>query len=173
MVKKAPAKPTPKKRTTSQVGRKPPAKTPAKPKGKTYRDYSDEDKVAALGLLAWNKGNVLKTAKSLGIPESTIRKWIKEKADEPAIAAAVTAVKATISSLIEDSIRKALVAGDDKLKKATLPQIKDHIAMLTEKYQLINEKPTAIHGIQGNDKLARLAEILSVAKERKEEVSSK
>lgn len=45
----------------------------------SYRDYSPEFKADAISLVQANGGNVSKTAKDLGLTESTIRYWIEQE----------------------------------------------------------------------------------------------
>lgn len=39
------------------------------------RHYTDEDRAAALAALQGNRGNIKRTARDLGVPESTLRRW--------------------------------------------------------------------------------------------------
>lgn len=41
-----------------------------------YRGYSDDERSAAVALVAANAGNVNATATELGIPETTLRQWV-------------------------------------------------------------------------------------------------
>lgn len=43
----------------------------------TRRHYTDEDRATALAALAGNAGNVKRTARDVGVPESTLRIWAR------------------------------------------------------------------------------------------------
>ena len=115
---------------------------------KTKAVYSDKDKAAALTLLDFNKGNVNKSATALSIPESTLRKWEKERvAAKPAVIEPVEEFQGELSERFERSIRIALSRADDLLTVADLSDVRLYVEMMTDKLQLLNNRPTAIQGV--------------------------
>jgi transposase-like protein len=41
------------------------------------RRYSDQDRAAAVAAVTANGGNIQRTARQLGIPETSLRQWVK------------------------------------------------------------------------------------------------
>lgn len=139
---------------------------------KTYRDYSVQDKAAALAWLEANGGNVLKTSKELEVPQQTLRDWrdgkhidaeINEKRDEK---------KRELGELFEECCRlylqRAMDAGaidDTKGKDAVIAA-----ATAFDKHQLTKGGPTSINKdittLTEAEKQAKIEEIMERGRAR-------
>ena len=112
------------------------------------RGYSDEEKAAALACLDANGGNVYRTAGQLGIPDSTLDGWAKERGTSPAVPALRERKKGTLAEKFAEFAHKALDIANDDIggleKEKPLPRILA-AAAATDKHRLLTEKPTAIH----------------------------
>ena len=82
---------------------------------KKNRRYRDDEKAAALAALAANGGNVLRTAKLLGIPTQTITNWSKDAE----IIKLGELKKADLAVVLEATVRAMLGIVNDKSKRMT------------------------------------------------------
>lgn len=94
--------------------------------------YSDEELARLYVTLTVNEGNVKRTARDTGIPESTVRSWKQKwEAGEPP-----PSVEIAISDFVEDAERvrdKALVAVEEKIPLAKVGELTTLIGVLTDK----------------------------------------
>lgn len=125
------------------------------------RRYSDEERAAALAELEANGGNVTWTARELGVPESTLRRW----RDDPNMAAPAelrAQKKESLADMWEKVARQALAflgrAFDDydrhelerelplqDVKLTMAPKLATVAGIATEKHQLLTGGPTERH----------------------------
>lgn len=113
------------------------------------RDYSADDKAAALALVKMNSGNVTATAKQLGIPEPTLRSWVKNQAEDPDPDLELYAnrklgsIAEKFTNLIH-RITDAVTPQD--IQKASLTAKMTSVGILTDKLRVIDQPesdPTA------------------------------
>jgi transposase-like protein len=97
--------------------------------------YTDDDKVKVYVALAANEGMVKRTARETGIPESTVRRWKKEFAENPP---AIEDIERAVGNFVEDAdrvrgkalllIEKRIDAGDAKVN-----ELNNTVGILTDK----------------------------------------
>jgi len=142
----------------------------------------DHRKAEALAALDANGGNVNRTARQLGIPESTLRGWKKldeEQASTP-FAAQTREVrefreireekKAALADRLETIAHQIVDALGDKIPEANLQQAATSLGIITDKMQLLRNAPTAIHenrDVSEDDRAARIAELLERGRGRR------
>lgn len=138
--------------------------------GKNYRDYSAEDKAAALAWLDANEGNLLRASKDLKIPYSTLQSWRDGKAITEEITELCEGKKRDLADLFEEVARtyitRALDLGavdDTKGKDAVIAA-----ATATDKMRLLHEQPTSISkDVTDHTHEERIARILSLVESGK------
>jgi hypothetical protein len=78
------------------------------PATRPRREYSDDDKAAALTALAANNGNVKGTARLCGIPPKTLESWAKGKGLSPAVPPLCEFKKGTLAQKLESVLHLLL-----------------------------------------------------------------
>lgn len=120
------------------------------------RHYSDEDRAAALAVLASNGGNMTRSAREAGVPEATLRRWAA--APERAAPAALQGQKrADLADVFGDIVHRSLGLAGDALAyleampdaergKAALERLADLNRLAgtgVDKRQLLRGEPTS------------------------------
>lgn len=105
--------------------------------------YDDAAKAKAYVVLTANDGNIKRTARETGIPESTLRAWRTDwqndgppNLEDPVVAEAVTGFideAKEVRGLALDVIRKKLVLLQDNPKDVNVAQVTTLIGILTDK----------------------------------------
>lgn len=93
--------------------------------------YSEQTRAEALLAIEMNNGNVLQTANQLGMPESTLRKWVEE-ANLAKTCENVSDVVETSTTLLEQK-REDFIARLKVLRNATMSQFEQIIPDLKAK----------------------------------------
>jgi transposase-like protein len=105
--------------------------------------YTDEELARLYVTLASNEGNVKRTARDTGIPESTVRRWKTEwETNGPP---AVEAVEQAVSTFTEDAERvrnKALKAIEEKIPGAKVGELTTLVGVLDDKITRARGLPT-------------------------------
>lgn len=136
------------------------------PTKRPKRTYSAEDIGNALAVLKSNKGNLLRTAKELGIPRLTLREWEKNnRRDSPEVRQIQHEKEQDMLKLygnaertyLEQATRPEIVAktsGLDAMKAAGIAR---------DKQQILNGQPTSISAsvLSEDQRRLRLVEILT------------
>lgn len=135
--------------------------------GKT--SYSDREKAEALALVDANGGNVNETARMLGIPGSTVAKWVDGK--RPVNIDVVNMAKGKrlpLADALEDMVYVALDYLPKALGRANAQQIAISIGILTEKMLLLRGQATVIteNLLSDEAKAERVAILLEQARQR-------
>jgi transposase-like protein len=73
--------------------------------GRKKRQYSDEDKAAALAALDANGGNLSRTAKEFDIPKTTLIEWRDGRNQHPVVSDLRTVKKQSLAELFEEAAR--------------------------------------------------------------------
>ncbi len=99
--------------------------------------YTDKDKARAFALLETNGGNVKRTARDLGMPISTLRRW-RDEWDKDRMVPAAEDIVLAANDFLEDAERVrdlSLTVIEDKLQKGegTLAQVATVLGVLTDK----------------------------------------
>lgn len=139
------------------------------------RRYSDNDKAAALAALDANGGNVNRTAKQLGLAESTLRSWTQGRGTHEVVAELREVKKADLSDRLTDIAHAILDTLPKKLKDASAQQLATALGIVIDKKQLLEGKATDrtdLHVTSDEDRAARLAAIFDSARERRNRQSS-
>lgn len=110
--------------------------------------YNDEFRTGALLLLEAsgypdNQGGIVRTAKHLGIPESTLRGWWNGSRN-PVPAEMRAEKRAELHDLLETEIRSALKQMNSVRDSATYRDLGTVAAILIDKRQILTGKPTWI-----------------------------
>lgn len=125
--------------------------------------YTEDQKASALAALQANDGNVKKTAKFLGIPEPTLRKWKNGQHLSTTVVQKYDVKKADLADLYEQVTRDILASiSREDIATANLSARMTGAGIATDKMQLLREKPTAITGQYADPdaRRARIAELL-------------
>ncbi len=104
------------------------------------RHYSEEDKATALAVLAANNGDLRKTARDLGIPKSTLERWIYIQ--NTVVSAIADTKKKELSTELEELAYKIVGVMPDKLASANLQQLATSLGITIDKMQLLQGRPT-------------------------------
>ena len=75
---------------------------------KRKASYSDDEKASALTLLAVNNGNVKRTARTLGIPRSTLTAWAKARGTHARVTELCHLKKETLADKFEEVVQVML-----------------------------------------------------------------
>lgn len=113
--------------------------------------YSDEIKAETLALLDVNNGNVRKTSRQTGVPQSTIRDWRDGKGVVDAVAEIRARKKGEISDLIRDELEAIFEAMKSKRSEATYKELATAGGILIDKMQLLDGDPTSIEEFTWRD----------------------
>lgn len=132
-----------------------------------YRDYSVDDKAAALAWLSASGGNVRKASKELHMPRKTLEAWSKGNAASEEVGKLSQVKKKSLSELFEEVARLYLdraldlgAVGDTRGKDAVIAA-----ATATDKQLLLNGQPTQISkDVTDHSHQERAARILSLVK---------
>jgi transposase-like protein len=121
----------------------------------TKRRYSDEDRAAAVAAVTANGGNVQRTARQLGIPETSLRQWVKAER-HPEAAQMSVEKRGTLADEMERVVWKLVEGINDpeKVKAAPVQQLATAAGILVDKIRLLRGEPTAIDEHRDDDRLA-------------------
>lgn len=108
-------------------------------KGRRQRNYSDAEKVAALVVLDFCKGNTREAERRLGVPESTLREWANGRIPEEC-AETRAEKKADLADLLESTVIASLE--QKKADPARLSGIET--AAFIDKLLLLRGEPNSI-----------------------------
>jgi len=109
-----------------------------------YREYSTEDRLAALAALEANKGNAYKTAQLLDIPIQTLNSWKQDALSADSVE--VRQHKKSLADKFEDLAHKLVDVAPDFINadKTTLSMVATAAGIATDKAQLLRGQPTQI-----------------------------
>jgi transposase-like protein len=134
------------------------------------RRYSDEFRANALAALAANGGNTERTAKQLGVPESTLRAW-KAGDRHPEAAKECEKKKGPMADTLEAVAWQLLDALPAKIPDASLKETATAMGIAIDKARVLRGLPTdyTAHGLYdltklNDQQLADLERILSGAR---------
>lgn len=113
----------------------------------TRRVYTDEDRAAVLAELAVNDGNVKRTARALGIPVPTVRRWRDNWVREGVPPETSAALEVASNDFLEDAKRiqhKLLVVLEHKVDSGdvTTRDVSTALGILTDKIRAYQQVPT-------------------------------
>jgi len=106
------------------------------------RRYTDEEKATFLAALDANDGNVKRTARDCGIPESTLRGWKKSRGTNDAVAELRPQKKGELADALEDIAWKIIGVLPDKIDEASVRELATLLGVALDKHQLLLGKPT-------------------------------
>jgi transposase-like protein len=106
--------------------------------------YSDELKAETLAILDANNGNVRKTARQSGIPQSTIRDWRDGRGVTDSVTEIRAHKKGELSDLIRDELEAIFGAMNTKREAANYRELATAAGILIDKMQLLDGDPTSI-----------------------------
>lgn len=137
------------------------------------RSFSDNDKAAALAALDANGGNVLRTAKQLNVPRSTLQEWANGRVnhDVPELR---QRKKEDLASRLVEIAHQLIDAIPDKIYDANLQQVSTSLGIAVEKIQLLQGQATERseiidNGLSDSERAARIAALLDRARERRDQ----
>jgi hypothetical protein len=111
--------------------------------------HSEDRKAEVLAVLAANGGNVLRTARKMGLPEATVRKW--KNGEVPAtVAEKCEEKKRSIADALEAIIWQVLGILPDKLPGASVHELNGTLKLSAETRQLLRGEPTSIQEHRGD-----------------------
>jgi transposase-like protein len=105
------------------------------------RQYSEDDKAAALAALAANGGNVLRTARELSIPHGTLRRWV----DGEGVGAGVAQKRKKKTGELREELKALAVAitgaMPGKIEAADLRDAAVALGIVADKYLALRGEP--------------------------------
>ncbi len=110
--------------------------------GQERRSYSEQDRADALTALALNDGNVLRTARQLGIADSTLRRFIEAAEDRPSLRVMRDRKKSDLAAKWEALANKAVDRARELVDNASFRDASWTAAVATDKVQLLKGQPT-------------------------------
>lgn len=142
--------------------------------------YSEADKANAYVVLTTNAGNIKRTVRHTGVPEGTLRGWIRqwEESGPPEVGEIVESVEGFLS----DATRvrdKALKVLETKLDSASPAQLVTAVGVLTDKIHLAQGLATSrtetVHSLPPAEEIrealqAAMAGALDAARMREHEL---
>lgn len=132
------------------------------------RQYSDNDKAIALAALDANEGNVLRTAKQLGIPHKTLDEWAKGRNQVPQVADLHKEKRKDLGDRLEDLAHSLVDILPDKIPEASLRDLAGALIVAVDKMQLLKGAPTAISkdvsDISNRERANRILELIKPGK---------
>lgn len=114
------------------------------PRKGIYRQYSEDEKAAAIVILKSNEGNCSKTSRETGIPPGTLNRWKHEDGYHPVTLLKQTEQRAEIDQRLERVVHELLDVVPDKYEDANLQQAMTSIAIAVDKMRLLREQATSI-----------------------------
>jgi truncated hemoglobin YjbI len=108
------------------------------------RSYSDKEKASALAALDANGGNVNRTARQIGIGESTLRQWAKNQHVAADVADIREQKKEELGDIFERLTRKGLAYLEDNMSSGRYGEISIGVCQWTDKMQLLRGEATTI-----------------------------
>ena len=111
------------------------------------RKYSDDEKAGTLAALDANRGNALQTSKQLGIPRTTIKRWVAEGVN-PDVTVLRHEKRRELSAKLED-IAHALSgnilihAGSPDAARGSLKEMAVALGIVIDKMQVLRGMPSA------------------------------
>lgn len=106
--------------------------------------YTEEEKAAALAALDANGGNLLRTARELNIPESTLRQWRNGEGINQSVSKLREQKSAELAAKMGEIIGQILDVLPGKLEKASARDLAVSLGILIDKKQLLEGQPTQI-----------------------------
>jgi transposase-like protein len=111
------------------------------------RVYTDEDRAAVLAELAVNDGNVKRTARALGVPVPTVRRWRDNWVREGVPPETSQALVPAAGNFLEDATRiqhKLLIVLEKKVDDGdvTTRDVSTALGILTDKIRAYQQVPT-------------------------------
>jgi hypothetical protein len=114
------------------------------------RQYSDNDKAAALAALDANGGNTYKTAKDTGINRQTLANWANGRGVNHDMPNLVHQKKGELAERLMDVAHLLVDAIPDKIADASLQQVSTSLGIAIEKIQLLQGEATSRSDIRMN-----------------------
>jgi transposase-like protein len=111
------------------------------------RRYSDDDRATAIAAVTANGGNVGLTARQLGIPEATVRQWVKEQR-HPEAAKMSEQKRGPLADSCERIAWKLAGRVEETADKAPINHAAVAFGIMVDKMRLLRDQPTTIikHG---------------------------
>jgi transposase-like protein len=127
-----------------------------------YRQYSDEEKAAALIALDGNGGNLIRTARDTGIPRTTLRHWLAGEGTPSSVAEIGQGTRAPLAERLERMAHDLVDVVPEKTATAPLREVAIALAIAVDKARLLRELPTerVAHDFSDEEREARLARFL-------------
>jgi len=128
------------------------------------RQYSDDERAAALAALDANGGNVNKTAREEKIPRVTLIEW-RDGRHPPVVSNIRQRMKGDLAAALEEIAWKCVEAWPAAIDKATAGQIGASMTVCVEKMRLLRDQPTGIQETRDQDltpdeRTERISELL-------------
>lgn len=138
------------------------------------REYSDDEKAAAMAALAAQGGDIGATARSLGIPAKTLRNWSKGQHLSPLASATAVIKKARLSDAIEDVLWFFLPHFEKKVPEASMGSLATAFGILTDKMRLLRGEAININQqvATPEDAQAKVRELAERARARRAQQQS-
>lgn len=109
------------------------------------RQYTEDEKATALTFVTALNGNVNAAAKKLGIPWTTLKKWVVGEGVNSAVTEKCEDKKEALADLWEAEVRAALAEAKLAREAARYGELILGAATATDKMRLLQEKATAIN----------------------------
>lgn len=130
----------------------------------TRRIYGDEEKAAALAMLAANDGNLCKTSEAMNIPRKTLAYWAKSEPAGEQVAKLRQEKKQELHILFEEACREMIGVALKKKDDLTGDKAMVAAGIAADKMQILQGKPNSVtkHDTSSSDDSELAAEIASL-----------
>ena len=133
---------------------------------RTYRSFSDGEKVSALEVVNLCGGNVLEASRLSGIAETTLRDWTKGHCVAPDVFADFAAKKQGLMTAKLRALADRLVdelASEERIKTARYGELNATFGTIFDKLSRIDEKPPGVAEPRNDATLRKEAEEILAA----------
>ena|ERR1700690_1021491 len=138
------------------------------------RQYSDEQKAAALIQLDANKGDLTKTSKQINIPIVTLHDWRNGRGTPDAVSEIRTGLKKPIADRIEEIVHGILDFAPNKMPSASFSQLMMGVGIGVDKMLVLRGEANSITqtNMSEDERNLRIAELYDRARARRTGSSS-
>ena len=111
---------------------------------RAQRQYTDEERAAALAALQANGGNLSLTARQVSVPRMTLATWAKEQPARQALTSTRQEKRACLADRLEELAHTLIDLMPERAAEAPANQLAISLAIAIDKMRLLREQPTAI-----------------------------
>lgn len=137
---------------------------------RAQRQYTDEERAAALAALQANGGNLSLTARQVSVPRMTLATWAKEQPARQALTSTRQEKRACLADRLEELAHTLIDLMPERAAEAPANQLAISLAIAIDKMRLLREQPTAIvdERLTDDQRGERITALLDAARARRD-----